>query len=459
MIVLCGSEQGKRFVLAQTPLILGSSESCEICLKAQGVAARHAVIDREHDDLVLTGLGSTPVILNGRELKTGETVKLERGNTIGMGKVLLRFIASGEVFTLAEGAADLLNDRRRGKLQAFVERATVTAAAVCVVLLIGYSLLNRRELEGQKSMAKAQLKKKQEQLGFLLERGDALFRSGKLSQPQCADTAVCVDLHKCANAEECFEKALRLDPQDSYVKARVAEIAAVKTATAPGGEQNMELEELLAQAGEAYQAGRLIYPANNNARELYQQVLVLDPENEEAARKLAQIAEQLAQLEAEKERLLVQAQAYRDKEQFVLPPGENALDTLAQVFVADPKNDRAQEMVWDMAAYAVFQGNLYRSRADAENMLKWYQTAEALGVDAAYLDPLRRGADLMRRSKAAVVVLKARDDQRDRSRERAQKTALLDTSEIEKRLAKLELQRGSADEKGSRVFIDRGESR
>jgi hypothetical protein len=459
LIVLSGSDQGKRFVLAQTPLIIGSGESCEIFMKADGVAARHAVIDREREELMLTGLGSAPVIFNGRELKAGETAVLTRGNTIEVGRVLLRFIAPGEVFTLAEGAADRLIDRKPGKLQTFVERAAVAAAAVCIVLLVTLALINRRELEAQQRTATADLKVKQKQLAFLLEHGDEFFRSGKLSKPQCGETTECVALDRCSNAEECFEKALRVDPDDSYVKARVAEIAAVKTAVTAGGKGSAEVEELLAQATEAYEAGRLIYPANNNARELYQQVLVLDPKNEEAARKLGQIEVQLDRIEAEKERLLAQAQAYRDKGQFVLPTEENALDTLEKVFVADPKNAKAEEMLWDMAANAVVQGNLYRSRADAENMLKWYQTAEALGVDSAYLEPLKRGADLMRQSKAAVMVLKVGDSPRDRGRDQVPSGSLLDTSEIKKRVAKIELQRGIPEEKGSRVFIDRGENR
>lgn len=137
--------------------------------------------------------------------------------------------------------------------------------------------------------------------------------------------------------------------------------------------------------------------------------------------------------------------------QFTAPPGENAFEMFKKVKEVDPTNAEANDALLDMAAKSIFEGDQAKSRAEPKAMRESYLTAQALGVDPSYIEPRLRGAELMGRSKSAVIIY-----DKPNQGVGADDTSgnYLSTSEIERRVAALALRARGAQGDKNRKFID-----
>ena len=168
--------------------------------------------------------------------------------------------------------------------------------------------------------------------------------------------------------------------------------------TTPEQVEVSKIDELLAQADQAYQAGNYIRPENNNALQLYLQLLTLDPAHEQANSGVAEIikrfsdsirsdladnyfdkaeknlqllliakpgSKELIKLQDELKnaqitysqqlQLLAQADKYLDQKKRVSPIGNNALSTLRQVLKLDPGNKGAMERIEIISSHYIKQ--------------------------------------------------------------------------------------------------------
>jgi predicted component of type VI protein secretion system len=87
MLVFCG----KRIPMVGK-LIVGRSPSCDIVVSNSLVSKKHAMIQKIKDDFFITDLESTNgTFVNSVRVPTGKYIKIEPGDHIKVGKVVLKF--------------------------------------------------------------------------------------------------------------------------------------------------------------------------------------------------------------------------------------------------------------------------------------------------------------------------------------------------------------------------------
>jgi two-component system, cell cycle response regulator len=94
-VVSPGAYFGQRFYLEEPTVSLGRAEDSSIRLGRKGVSRNHITLTRDATGTVLLqDVGSTNgTIVNGRRLQPGESVRLQDGDQIDCGGVVLRFTA------------------------------------------------------------------------------------------------------------------------------------------------------------------------------------------------------------------------------------------------------------------------------------------------------------------------------------------------------------------------------
>lgn len=95
LIVLSGPRLGTRSVLAETAVDIGRGSACQLILDADSVSRRHARIEWTGQAHRLVDLASTNgTFLNGARVRDS---LLKDGDRIGIGKVLLKYVAGGNI--------------------------------------------------------------------------------------------------------------------------------------------------------------------------------------------------------------------------------------------------------------------------------------------------------------------------------------------------------------------------
>jgi serine/threonine protein kinase len=426
-----GPERGKRVSLDQEQMIIGSDSGCQIVVSGKEVPARYAILISREDNYYLAALSADGLDIGGNHIEGNEEILLARGDTISVGKHQLRFVEPGEVFTLNEDAADRVLDRPQSKVNSIVKIATAALAVICLLVFFVYQQSNSDRSSSAKRKAQAERAKRTEVIAKLRLEGDTLFKEGKLIEPVGA------------NARTRFDQILELDPDDTYAKRRIAEISdrlvEIREKRARFERNAKEIERLLSNAKQYLKQKSYFSPPGANAKDAYEAVLKLDPDNETAKIQLKRIDSLFQVMVGEVNALLAKAKEYGDKGQIVSPSGENAFDTLKTILAVNPDNIEAKDLLLDLAAKTIYQGDLAKSRANADRMKKAYLTAKVLGVDPEYLAPRLRGLDLIRRSSSKVIIYDGKADEKKPST-KTSSDAFLDSAEVEKRVAALKLE-------------------
>lgn len=444
-----GPQQGKKWIMDRPQVMIGSDASCDIVCAGKGIPTRYAIVVQRGNDFYAGPLSPAGLSINGEQLQGTDEVLLKRGDVINCGAHALRFVAPGEVFTLKENVADRTIDRPQSRLHYFV----MAVASVILVLSLGGVYMYNQSLEehrlAQKKREAEKTQKREAVIAKLLREGDEFFKAGAFIEP--------VE----ANARARFSQVLELNPDHSYAKRRLDEISErLRTLEEDMRRREMmgqRVEQLLADADRYFRAGDYAYPPGKNAREIYQEVLRIDSTNETARKQIAAIDDLISDQLGRVQSMLARAQVYIDLGQYVEPPGENAYELLARVLKVSPGNEVATNALLDMAAYSIFEGDRAKAAAKAATMKKSYLTAQALGVDPAYIAPRLAGAKLMERSRASVIIYDRQDDASAGAVSKdAKDKGYLDTQEIERRVAALALKSQSDPSTQGRVFIKLG---
>jgi len=185
-----------------------------------------------------------------------------------------------------------------------------------------------------------------------------------------------------------------------------------------------QVAQLIADGAHYIEAGAYQKPSGANAKESFEKVLLLDPKNEIAKEKLDEI-DSLLRVQADTvEALLARAEVYSSLGQYLTPDGENAFAMIERVREIDPNNTRASNILLEMAAECVYQGDLAGQEGRDKEMKEAYRTAQMLGVSHSFVEERLRGGGLD-------------------SEEKSIADGHLDTKEVEKRVAALILEQDS----------------
>jgi len=382
------------------------------------------------------------IILNDEEIKGTEESQLSRGDLISVGENKLRFIAPGEVFTLREEVADRVIDRQKSRLPLILGGA----ALVLSVIFAGIYFTWEGALSDQKAKdakaAKATKKETQALIAELLREGDKLYKAGSFIEP-VGD-----------NALQRFRDVLDLNPNNNYAKRRIADIK--ERAKSLGEEKRrlaqsaQKINKILADADRYFEAGNYISPRGRNARAVYGKVLELDPKNDRAIRRLAEIELLLGDIVERVETLLQRATGYISLGQYIEPPKESAYALIKEVFKFDPENESAKALLIEMAARSILEGDQEKFNGQPTAMKRAYFRAETIGVDPEFLSDRQKGANLIRKSRASIVIYDRKSGKENASTTPDSK--YLNTQKIKRKIASLEL-KGEAGRRRT-IFID-----
>ena len=443
IMVTSGKGRRNRFNLVLEQTMVGSSPTCQIVLEGKDVPARVALFIRRGAEYFVAPLAAAGVTVNDAELRADEERKLERGDMLRAGTVELRFIAPGEVFSLDDEKVDRVIDRPPNQVGRAVKLGCAAIAALCVLVFIIYQQGFSGSQSSAKRKATQESAKRKEVIAQLRSEGDEFLKAGKLIEPVGT------------NALMRFEQILEIDADDAYAKRRVTEIkeraGALREQSRKLARQSEEVEKLLADAQLRFDAGDVLAPPGANAKEIYESVLKLEPENTAAKEQLAKINQLFASMVGEVNSLLDRAKAYRAAGAFIAPPGENALEMLREILARDPRNKLAKDLLLDMAAQNIYIGDLAKKKANVQEVRKAYLTAQAIGVDPAYLAPRLRGVELMKKSSSNVIIYDGKDEKVVPATTDAR---FLDSAEIERRVAARKLNAEIGVEAGEQKFFE-----
>jgi tetratricopeptide (TPR) repeat protein len=402
LMVIEGEGRGLRLNLGLEEAIIGSNPGCRLAVAKMPPQAFSIKFDGT--DCQLSRLGAASVQINGKTMLT-RNATVSRGDQINAGQSVFRIIAPGEVFTLSDS---IQSDSAEGREREFNRRVWPILTLAALISILGLGIFSWRveksDEDARRSKAE-QIARKEKTVALLIEQGDGFFRDKAYRQPLC-DGEVCNEPDNCMNAAECFQKALNIVPDDHYVIARLNQINELDP---ENGEPSLVLKE---------------------------------PTEEEMAKREAEeaAAAKAANEQKDPDSLLAKARTLVDKEQFLEPKGDNALEYIVQTLTIDPDNSDAHDLLTQMAAVAVNKGNLFRKAADGPNMLKWYGIAESLGVSPDYLRPLRRGAEVISGSKSSVVIVDGPTTHSKLTEEQRKKLGFIDPAALSQKLAVLELE-------------------
>lgn len=440
-----GPMRGQKYSLDRSPILMGSDPGCNICLSGKEVPFRFAIIVKKDSGYFIGPLSAAGLVINGEKVEGVDEVEIKRGDVVSAGPHKLRYIAPGEVFTLHDDVADRAIDRPKSRMPAYFAILGAALAVVCIVVVFFYWQSVSDTKSGKEQAALARKQSIKETIAKLRIEGDQFFKSGQLIEP--------VGL----NARRRFEQILELDPDDIYAKRRLTEIEERVQVLAKQEQQRREQAQRIAMLltdGEKYFGlGNLISPPGANAKDSFQEVLRIDPKNEQATAKLAEIDKMLGDMLGRVRGLIDAAREFKNAGHFVEPTGANAYENLQAVFSLDSANQEAKNLLFEMAAESIYAGDLAKSRADAQSMKRNYLVAQMLGVDPEYVSARMRGADLMRKSKASVIIYGGTGEKEDKGQSKGG-GKYLDTSEIEKRLAVMKFKDEGPTAAGEERFIE-----
>ncbi len=429
LLVTSGEARGKKFVLDQPQMIIGSDPTCGITITGKGVPSRYALVLRRGDSYSVAPLGGGKIVMNGGAQSNGDELPLKRGDVLTVGGNELRFVAPGEVFTLQGGAvADRVIDRPPNRLP----KILAAVATALVTLCFGMFYLYKQNVEQQQAKARREIaakqKKKQETIELLRREGDEFFKAGKLIEP--------VD----ANAKKRFEQVRELEPDDPYAKRRLEDINAAVRRMIEDEERRKQfagkIAELLTNADRYFASGNYVSPPGANAKDTYNEVLKLDATNEPAKTKLAEINRILGDFVGRVAELVKSAKTFIDLRQYTSPPGENAFEIVKQIQGMDPTNKEARALVVEIAARSVAEGDAAKANKDPVGMKMAYNSAKIVGVDPDYILEKLQGIDTIKKSKSSVVII-GRTDEKAKIDKNSKYVSRV---EIEQRMAELELE-------------------
>ncbi|MCB0358273.1 MAG: hypothetical protein KDD44_01505, partial [Bdellovibrionales bacterium] len=445
--VLDGKRKGERFILEGDQTMIGSDPGCAICIDEKKVPPRYALVIQRGSDFTVAPLSPEPVVVNGEASKGAEEISLKRGDTLRVGSNSLRFIAPGEVFTLQDNIADRVVDRPKSKFNVVLTTIAVVIIALCAIG--GYSYydaVSKRQARAAKS-ERATAEERKVAIAKLLRQGDEFLKAGALIEPPGE------------NARERFQQILELDPDHTYAKRRMAEIEErVDQLQAQRLEQEQlqaRIAGLMADAERMMAAGELVSPPGHNAKQMFEEILRLDPNNAAATAKLQEISSMMGDMADRVHILFARAQVYYELGQWVRPRGENVYEMLEEVYRLDPDNTLAIESILDLAALVVFRLDQNLAEWDLDAAGNELDTALALKVNPEFLASRRERMRLMGISKRGTIIPPSPADTRDYSESDKQFNSL-NTGEIQRRLAKLRLKSRRGDWQDFQLSFESG---
>lgn len=399
LVVTSGPEYGKKVPLERAQAMIGSDGGCDLVLTGKGVSPRFAIVVRREDRYFVGALSAAPVVVNGKELESSQEAPLSRGDILTVGPHQVRFVAPGEVFTLQEKVADRVIDRPPSRLPKLLATAAVTLVIICGGLFYAYQQNLVLKQEQAKQVGDKKRKERVELVAKLRKEGDELFQKGALVEP--------VD----ANATKRFQQILELDPEDTYAKRRLSDINDRIKAVAEQEEHRRQfadrVNKLLSDGDRLFKAGAYVSPQGSSARDAYQEVLKLDTGNDRAQKQLAEINRILNDLTGELNRLMVQAKENIEKRQYIAPPGENAKEQIDRILALDPTNAEAKDLILDMAARSLVEGDIAKKQKKPDEMRRAYLTAQALGVDPNNIKRKLEGIKTIEQSTSSIVIVES----------------------------------------------------
>jgi serine/threonine protein kinase/tetratricopeptide (TPR) repeat protein len=443
--VVGGRLSGRRFPLDKNNIIIGSDPGCDICVDEKGVPPRLAIIVRRGDDYFAGPLSQKALTINDEECQDSDEEQLSRGDVLRIGGNKFRFIAPGEVFTLHDDVADRVVDRPKSRASFYISVVAVLIITLCAAG--GYSYYqaraNKKAFIARK--AKDTKKKRTKLIAKLLKEGDEYLKAGALIEPPGE------------NARERFRSIRELDPEHAYSKRRLQEIEErmelVGKQERDRAQMGRRIAALAADGDRHMAAGNLVYPPGRNAKEVYQEILRLDPKNELAKAKIKEIDSVLGDLVDQVNVLLARAQVYFNLGQYLRPRGENAHEMLKAVLKIDPDNVAASEAILELAAHTVMDIDRSLKSWRLEAVSGFLDAAVALNVNRAFLKKREAQFKLMRISRRGTAIPMSLDDNYDYS-ESDKSGGFLDTSAIKRRIAALKFKSGRANWKDRAIVVD-----
>ncbi len=142
----------------------------------------------------------------------------------------------------------------------------------------------------------------------------------------------------------------------SYQQNRQAQQIAVKKKSAQKEQDRKKtIEQLRREGDEFFRNGQLIEPDTRNARNRFEQLRDLDPNDPYAKRRLDEIAERVAAIQQQEQRkrqfadqvarLNADGDRYFQSGNYVSPPGANARDAYQEALKLDPQNAQATKQL------------------------------------------------------------------------------------------------------------------
>lgn len=427
LLITSGELRGRRFLLDQPQVIIGSDPTCGVALRGKGIPPRYALVLKRGADYSVAPLGGGKIVMNGGPQPDGEETPLKRGDTLTVGPHELRFVAPGEVFTLKSDVADRVVDRppnRAPKILAAI--ATLLVVTCCGVLYLYKQSVADAEAKAKRDIA-ARQKKKTETIEQLRREGDDFFRLGKLIEP--------VE----ANARKRFEQIRELEPDDAYAKRRLEDIdAAVKRMLDEEARKKQfagRITELLANADRYFQEGKYVSPPGANAKDTYNEVIKLDANNDTAKNRLVEINKILGDFVGRISELVTKAQGLIEARQYTAPAGDNAFEIVKQIQNMDPSNADARGLLLEIAARTILEGDAAKAQKNTDGMKQAYNSAKLVGVDPDYILEKLQGMDTIKKATSAVVIIG-----RDESKQNNEKNSKYITkSQLDQKISELEL--------------------
>ncbi|MBP9838658.1 MAG: protein kinase [Proteobacteria bacterium] len=445
LVVISEKNRGQKYLLQRSQMIIGSDERCDISLEGKDIPARFAIIVEKSGSYAVAPLSSSAVKVNKQSINSNSEYTLKRGDILNIGEYRLRYVAPGEVFTLDADVAERVIDKPKSKIPLILTAVTSVAIIVCGTLFYFYN----QSLEENKMQAKLSADGKKSQRKELLEKlrkeGDTFFQAGALIEPTDA------------NARKRFEQMIEIDPENTYAKRRLSEIGERLDLLSQQKDKQRQISEkvnqLLADADKYYNSGSFISPPGANARDLYQEVIKMDPQNKVAQEKLALITKNMSDILGQVNSYLTKAQEFITLKQYVFPEGENAKELIDKVFSVDSSNKEARNLLYDMAARCILEGDVAKSKLQAEEAKKSYLTAQAIGVSPDFIDKKLQGIELIKHSSSSVIIV---DSGSSRNKEEKKKVNdnYLDETELEKHLSTLKLQGAIAGSEEKSKFYE-----
>jgi tetratricopeptide (TPR) repeat protein len=332
LIIVSGDHYGQEFPLRAPTLKVGRFEDSDLCIRDDSVSRNHAEIIKRGKEIVLADLGS----LNGTRVNNKQITEqiLHPNDQIKFGDVLCHYIAPGDIFTLdARDATQIIGDYQTAtmtgltgvnsfwaRLMFLRYRYWIMGVIVMAVIIIGalFMLLLFRQVPPVPQALTPQNSPPPAEAGLsiptLMEQGFALYQVQKWTEakqkfeealalapnnPKATEYLLVIDNEiqnskhldtaKQMMKEEEWPTAL-LELQQIPAKSQIYSEALHYIAQCQ--EQTVQLK--LSEADNLYSYGDYIH-----AKQIYEEILKIDPSNERASQ-FRVTAEEKA-LEKEKE--------------------------------------------------------------------------------------------------------------------------------------------------------------